>query len=546
MVLIYPDIKIKLIHTGNNNILAKENDNNIFLNKRACWVSFLDIELFLCDLDENAYRLRLCEMYDNMLANNLNTVIFHVRPMGDAIYPSKLFPWSVYISGDRSKPSYDPLEIAIEEAHDKGLFFEAWINPYRFSRNDETTISYKQTEFYELYKDIIIEYENVDGETCLSLDPGREESTSLVCAGVREVVENYEVDGIHFDDYFYIDGMLDELSCEDKMNNINNMVSEVYKTIKIIDKTCTFGISPAGNMDNARNDGADIDTWLSDEGYVDYIMPQLYWSDDFITLDGEKVDMFRVRCEDWKFVNKLDIPIYAGLALYKSGETFGNDLGWCSCDDNLKKQCENALETGYSGYSLFRYEWIERLNAQNELKNLDSYIEEAGILKQEENNKKRLPENGYIENKLNENKIPEAHTISLTYKSYIYGVGGKGLVLMNQTVGMGGISKGIGGLSVDINSDSAVGGIEYRVHYIKDKWSVWTKNGEMTGLSSDFRPIDGIQIRLYKSYANNYDIYYKVGYVDGIWTKWSSNGEISGYIGVNGIIDKLEIKLEKK
>lgn len=523
MVLIYPDIKIKLIHTGNNDILAKENDNNISLNKRACWVSFLDIEKFLCDLDEDAYRYKIDEMYDNMLANNLNTVIFHVRPMGDAIYPSKIFPWSIYISSDRSLPLYDPLQIAIDEAHSKGLRFEAWINPYRVSRNNETTISYEQTEFYELYKDIIIEYENVDGETCLSLDPGRKESTTLVCAGVSEIVENYEVDGIHFDDYFYIDGMLDELSQEEKMANVNNMVSEVYKTIKTIDKTCTFGISPAGNMDNARNDGADIDTWLSNEGYVDYIMPQLYWSDDFITLDGERVDMFRVRCEDWKSVNKLDIPIYAGLALYKSGETFENDLGWCSCDDNLKKQCNIAFETGYSGYSLFRYEWIERLNAQNELKNLDSYIEEAGVLKQEEKQRTYL-----------------------TYKTYIYGIGGKGASLINQAAGIGGISNGIGGLSVDINSNKDLGGVCYRVHYLGNRWSVWARNGEMTRLSSDLRPIDGIQIRLYKSYANIYDIYYKVGYKDGTWTKWSSNGEISGYIGVNGIIDKLEIKLEKK
>ena len=559
MLFCFPYSGSNLIHIKNISTYARENDNNTSLEKRACWVSFLDIEVYLCDLDEDAYRNKICEMYDNMIKNNLNTVIFHVRPMCDAVYPSKLFPWSSYISSDRSAPIYDPLKIAVEEAHNRGLFFEAWINPYRVSRNNETTVSYKQTEFYEIYKDIIVEYTNSDNETCLSLDPAKEESTRLICAGISEILENYDVDGIHFDDYFYVSGMYDELSYEDKMSNVNCMVSEVYKTIKSFNKNCTFGISPAGNMDNARNDGADIDTWLSCEGYVDYIMPQLYWSNDFITLDGESVEMFSERCKEWQAVNKLDIPIYVGLALYKSGEVFDYDPGWCSCDDNLKNQCDYSFDAGYDGYALFRYAWLENSNAKMELANLNAYIDETGLIKQkininnqnssdiipESNHKNDFQDNVY-ENITPKIRVPEKNTLSLSYTTYIYGKGGKGIFIPEKLSGLGGIYKGIGGFNADLNLNSEIGGIEYRVHYLGGRWSEWARNGKMTGISCSLRVMDGIQIRLYKAYHGNYDIYYKVGYVDGTWTKWCSNGEISGYIGLNGYIDKIELKLEKK
>lgn len=340
--------------------------------KRACWFSFLDMQIYLKDKSEEEFVAAIDEIYAVMLENDINTVIMHVRPMGDAVYASDYFPWSEYISTDRLTPYYDPLLIMIEEAHKMGLYFEAWVNPYRLSRDNESTESYMATRYYDMYKDFIVSYESVNGENCLSLDPARDESRELVVNGVREIVERYDVDGIHFDDYFYIDNMLPDVPVSERMLYVNSMVSQVYECIKEIDSEVSFGISPAGNVESARNQGADIDTWLSTPGYIDYIMPQIYWSDTFITNDGI-VDMFYERASAWSLVNKLDIPMHVGLALYKAGEESAKDTGWFESSDNLSRQINEAYNLGYDGYALFRYEWLLKDISRPELDNLKTH-----------------------------------------------------------------------------------------------------------------------------------------------------------------------------
>ncbi len=340
---------------------------------RACWISYIDIQSVLLDLDEESFRNKLSDMYDKVVSNNMNTVIVQVRPMGDAIYPSDYFPWSSYISSNRKNPGYDPLFIMIELAHERGLRFEAWINPYRLSHNDTTTNSFKDTKYYEMFQRYTIEYENAAGETCLSLDPSKEEAVQLILCGVCEVVNNYEVDGIHFDDYFYVPGMADGLPQSDKMEYVNNLIRKVYYNIKCIDKDVSFGISPAGNISYTMSQGTDIETWLSNEGYVDYIMPQIYWTDSYVTGD-ELGSMFSNRCREWSKLNKIGIPMYVGLALYRVGEESDVDLGWGMCDTNLAVQYGKALSYGYKGYALFRYMWLEYDTASAELENLNMYV----------------------------------------------------------------------------------------------------------------------------------------------------------------------------
>ncbi len=365
-------------------------------DRRACWISFLDMQVYLLDLSEEEFTKKINDMYDKVIQYGMNTVIVHVRAMGDAMYPSEFFPISVYIDSDR-RMDYDPLDIMVELAHDKGLFFEAWINPYRLSKNEVTTESYKATEFYEKYKDITIEYEDAAGETCLSLDPSKENTNQLICNQVREIIENYDVDGIHFDDYFYMPNMVEELDDSTKKSYVNSMVKQVYETVKLVDSTVTFGISPAGNTDSARSQGADIDTWLSIPGYVDYIMPQIYWSDSYM-MDGVLTTLYSDRCEEWMELNLLDIPIYSGLALYRVGEDSETDLGWSEADDNLMKQYKIAYNMGYDGFALFRYEWLEMEISGAELSNLYSYSYS-------------LPDGGvYIEEDIEEEETTEENT----------------------------------------------------------------------------------------------------------------------------------------
>ena len=228
--------------------------------KKACWISFLDIEALLQDKNENEFRARVSAMYDNVIKYGMNTVIVHVRAMGDAMYPSDYYPWAAYFTTDRSDPGYDPLQIMLDLAHQKNLQFEAWINPYRLSRNTESTLSFKTTPQYAQFLPFSIEYRAAGNQICLVLDPARQETRDLITNGVREIVSKYDIDGIHFDDYFYVSGMADHLDTASRKANVNALISQVYRTIKSIRPDCTFGISPAGNLDNARGQGADVDT----------------------------------------------------------------------------------------------------------------------------------------------------------------------------------------------------------------------------------------------------------------------------------------------
>ena len=340
--------------------------------KKACWISFLDIEALLQDKTEKDFTKKVSEMYDTIAEYGMNTVIVHVRALGDAMYPSRYYPWATYFSSDRSNRGYDPLEIMIKLAHAKNLQFEAWINPYRLSRDSKSTASFKATSHHALFLPFTIEYKAPSGQTCLALNPAKQETIDLIVNGVREIVSTYDVDGIHFDDYFYVPGMADELDVASRKTNVNLLVSQVYKTIKSIKPNCTFGISPAGNPDNARSQGADIDTWLSSTEYIDYIMPQIYWTDIYMT-KGTTKHMFTDRCKAWIALNKQDLPIYVGLALYQVGTNSKTDLGWATSDNNLAYQYITAKQLGCDGYALFRYQWLEKDIATKELNHLKKY-----------------------------------------------------------------------------------------------------------------------------------------------------------------------------
>lgn len=307
---------------------------------RAAWISYLDYGT-LKDKSKSEFTTNINSIYNTVLSQNLNTVIVHVRAFGDAVYPSSYYGWANFITSDGNGPDYDPLAIMVEEAHKKGLSFHAWINPYRTS----------------------------DGGR---VNPASTSAVKKIVGGVEEIVTNYNVDGIHFDDYFYLS--TDSTSQEDKMINVNKMVQSVYAKIKSIKSNVVFGISPAGNIDYAQSIGCDVDTWLTSSGYVDYICPQLYWSDDYVTKSGASTKMFTNTMKQWTSINKNKTTMYAGLALYKAGtalETaWGSDYGWGNSTSNLYDQYKAAKNAGYSGYSLYRYGSFGSAAGKAELANL--------------------------------------------------------------------------------------------------------------------------------------------------------------------------------
>ena len=237
---------------------------------------------------------------DSVVALNMNAVILQVRPHCDALYASTLEPWSYYLTGVQGKapdPLYDPLEFWIEESHKRGLELHAWFNPYRahLTRGNEITDSSVVRKRPDLAKKI--------NDGMYWLDPSKNETQDLSYNVVMDVVKRYDVDGIHFDDYFYPynDGQFPDddnweaytneggtLSREDwRRSHVNTFVERVYKGIKNEKKYVKFGLSPFGiwrpknppsiaGYDQYNMLYADARLWLNN-GWIDYFTPQLYW-----------------------------------------------------------------------------------------------------------------------------------------------------------------------------------------------------------------------------------------------------------------------------
>lgn len=336
------------------------------LDKRAVWFSYSDLAKFSYEsrdafIEDFSEALRVVDNYKN------NTIIVQVRPFADALYQSKIYPISKVIC-HRSSLSFDPLEEMIKLAHKKGISIEAWINPYRISLNKDTYQNFmelsskkswledtKQSIGYATYKYIF--------------NPESQDVRDYIVAGVKEIVENYEVDGIHFDDYFYIEGTHGETTQGQRMDNVNMLIQDVYQSIKSINSNIVFGISPQGNYENCVNEGADVDTWLKEDGYVDYIMPQVYWSDQYGP-DG-KTRMFTDRIELYAGLKRQKtVMLYAGLALYQSGEELDLDKGWALSSSNISEQVQILSNNGYKGYSLFNYSSLLKEDGEKEMREL--------------------------------------------------------------------------------------------------------------------------------------------------------------------------------
>ena len=293
---------------------------------KGVWFSFLDWQLFLRGKDKASFDSAFSSVCDVTAGHGLNAIFVHVRSHNDAVYPSSIYPWSgeMLLGAD---PGYNPLSDMVEIAHAKGLQIHAWINPYGY-RNGM-----------------------ICGNAALA-------NTANIVAGVQEIVNNYAVDGIHFDDYFPPVGK----------GEINNMMSQVHTVCANAGKV--FGVSPQGNLDNLRASSADVDTWLSSGGYVDYLAPQLYWSDNYGAAGN--VTMFSNRMNLFRSIDKAGIPLYVGLAAYKAGQPIGSDPGWRLSGTNLASQRDKAAGAGYTGYILYRYNTLLSGAAAGELSALQS------------------------------------------------------------------------------------------------------------------------------------------------------------------------------
>ncbi len=337
---------------------------------RATWISYIDFEAAgLKDTSEADFRTKVSAIYDGIAGKNLNTVYVHARAFNDAIYPSENFGWSEYITSNKSGPGYDPLAIMVELAHQKGLRIEAWMNPYRISTSSARTGYIKSTAAQaELAR--MLEYSSSGGQSCLVWNPADAEVRRLIAQEAGYIVKNYDVDGIHFDDYFYDPAYYGNTTAAQRRTFVNDLVSNVYSEIKSADSSVEFGISPAGNVSDCLEDGADVKTWLSGTGYIDYLVPQIYWSDSYGA--SGTTAMFSNRLNEFLSINNNGTDIYVGLALYKvaSKPSLSSDPGWTNSSRNLAEQVEYAVSKGVKGFSLFSSAQLSYQSTQTELNNL--------------------------------------------------------------------------------------------------------------------------------------------------------------------------------
>lgn len=367
---------------------------NVEMEVRAVWISFLEFQKSK-GYSESKFKEYVDTMFENCVSLNMNTVIVQVRPFGDAMYPSKYFPWSSYASGKQGvNPGYNPLAYMVESAHKKGLKIEAWINPYRISA-DSSIKALSDDNQAKIWRNDEAAKRNVlsyGGK--LYYNPAVKEVRTLIINGVEEIVKNYDVDGIHFDDYFYPNlgtnykknfdaAEYKEYadSCKTtpksiadwRRDNISTLVKDVYSAIKAIRNDCVFGISPAGSLSNITSDYAyyvDIEKWMSSNGYVDYICPQIYWSFQHKTAAFDKMTDQWASLKTSKTVN-----LYLGLAAYRAGiskseaKSIG-DVEWGNSATVLKRQIEYGRNTGIAdGYFFFRYEHIVSDKTKKEMNN---------------------------------------------------------------------------------------------------------------------------------------------------------------------------------
>ncbi len=333
------------------------------------------------DLSADALKAEIDAILDTCVRSNLNTVFFQVRPTCDALYESEIFPVSSSLSTTGTLV-FDPLEYIVTQAHQKNIFVHAWVNPLRVTMSSHDISALPDGSPAKENPDWTVPY--ADGK--LYLNAGMPEVRQLVADGVREIVENYDVDGIVFDDYFYPypvnddSGKQAEFDDADeyaeygaafdniadwRRDNINQLVELCYNTVHETDPECVFGISPFAvwQNNNGSNGGSnttsleayhslycDALAWIRG-GYIDYISPQIYWTFD------TKAAPFDVVTRWWNAqLDGSDVKLYVSHASYRY-----EDGEWTDPQGELAEQVAFARsEKYYYGSIFYGYDEINR------------------------------------------------------------------------------------------------------------------------------------------------------------------------------------------
>lgn len=375
---------VYLISIQSNN----KKERNVVKEKRVVFISYIELSEYLKNKNEQEAKKNIDEMINNIKKFKFNVVVLQVRSFSDSIYESKYYPWSkVICDKEGDKYSFDVLDYFIRKTHQNNIELHAWINPYRVRTTNSIDDISKTNPAYKMINSNDI---NIS-DNGIYYNPASIKVQKLIKDGIEEILSNYEVDGIFFDDYFYPNLEIDYENYKEYINNnkyisieeyhllmVNNLVKDVHSLTKKYNRL--FGISPEGNIENnySKNQ-ADVYNWGKSDIYVDYLMPQIYYG--FL---NETSPFYEVLLRWENIVKNSNVKIIPALAFYKIDKediyAKKGRLEWIENDDIIMRQVLLSRNIGhYDGFAIYRYDSLFRENSEHvnkEINNLKKVIKD--------------------------------------------------------------------------------------------------------------------------------------------------------------------------
>ncbi len=359
--------------------------------KRFIFISYIELAKYLKDKEETVMKNTIDDMINQCKDFGFTDIILQVRSFSDAIYYSDIFPSSITIvAKEGDKLPFDVLDYFIKISHKNNIRLHAWINPYRIRSNlSKEEIKDNNPAFKYLNTNKV--EKNAKG---IFYNPADEEVRKLILSGVDEILDNYDIDGIHYDDYFYPSDTIDlenyneakkdnqNLTLEQfRLENTTKLIKETYERVKKKNKNILFGISPEGNItNNYEVNYIDTKKFASEEGYVDYLMPQIYFG--FFN----SVKPFYQTVKEWNsYITTDKVKLIPALAFYKVGceDLYAKDgqYEWVESNNIIAREVLTSRPlSNYQGFAIFRYDSILSDNltdqAFKEKENLKNILKE--------------------------------------------------------------------------------------------------------------------------------------------------------------------------
>ncbi len=340
----------------------------------ASWISYIELSLVSGRNTRESYTAYIDGMLDNMKQAGITDAFVQVRPFADAFYPSDYFPSSAYVASVQGgEMPFDVFGLITERARQKGISIHAWINPYRVSHGNDIAALAETNPARVMCREGSNEDVAVT-ENGIYFNPASERVRKLIADGAKELMEKYDIKGIHIDDYFYFEncadfdsqqysaytslgGTLDLASW--RRENVSTLLSTLYSAVKSFGEDKIFSVSPSGDIAKCYNESyADVYLWCREEGYCDMIIPQIYFG-----FEHGKLPF--TRClEDWTALcSPGKVKLTVGLALYKAGQEDAYALSgkdeWVNNSDILARQVQTLKEKNCYGYALYSGSYID-------------------------------------------------------------------------------------------------------------------------------------------------------------------------------------------